>query len=149
MLAPPGPAELPLTAPGVREDRPGEEHWRWRLRFAQRIAATLDAARYAVKGVYIFGSTKNATAGPGSDIDLILHVAGTEQQNEELSQWLDGWSLALAEMNYLRTGHRAPRILDVHFVTDEDIAAKRSYAAKIGAVTDAARRLPMKGEPPA
>jgi len=149
MLAPPGPAEPPLTAPGAREDRPGEEHWRWRLRFAQRIAATLDAARYAVTGVYLFGSTKNATAGPGSDIDLIVHVGGTERQTEELAQWLDGWSLALAEMNYLRTGHRAPRILDVHFVTDEDIAAKRSYAAKIGAVTDAARRLPMKGETPA
>jgi len=30
-------------------------------------------------------------------------------------------------------------------VTDRDIAAKASYAAKIGAVTDAARPLPMKG----
>jgi predicted nucleotidyltransferase len=99
--------------------------------------------------VYLFGSTKNATAGPGSDIDLIVHVGGTPQQTEELAQWLDGWSLALAEMNYLRTGHRADRLLDVHFVTDEDIAARRSYAAKIGAVTDAARRLPMKGESPA
>ena len=47
-------------------------------------------------------------------------------------------------MNYLRTGYRLPGgLLDVHLVTDEDIAHKTSYAVKIGAVTDAARRLPM------
>jgi predicted nucleotidyltransferase len=147
MLAPPGPAEPPAAASGVREERPGEDHWRWRLRFAQRIAGAVDAARYAVKGVYIFGSTKNATAGPGSDIDLIVHVGGSALQTEALAEWLDGWSRALAEMNYLRTGHRAERLLDVHFVTDDDIAARTSYAAKIGAVTDAARRLPMAGDP--
>jgi hypothetical protein len=33
--------------------------------------------------------------------------------------------------------------LDVHFVSDEDIAGKSSFAAKIGAVTDAARQLPV------
>jgi hypothetical protein len=31
----------------------------------------------------------------------------------------------------------------VHWVTDEDLKKKTSYAAKIGAVTDAARPLPM------
>jgi hypothetical protein len=35
-------------------------------------------------------------------------------------------------------------LLDVHIVTDEDIAQHNSYAAKIGAVTDPARELPMK-----
>jgi hypothetical protein len=33
--------------------------------------------------------------------------------------------------------------LDVHVVTDEDIASRTSYAAKIGAVTDPARPLPI------
>ena len=33
---------------------------------------------------------------------------------------------AWAEMNYLRTGYRTERLLDVHFVTDEDIASARS-----------------------
>jgi pyruvate, water dikinase len=146
LLAPPGPAEEPAAAAGRREGRPGEEHWRWRLRFAQRIAAALDPVRYGVKGLYLFGSTKNATAGPGSDIDLIVHVGGSERQTEDLTQWLDGWSLALAEMNYLRTGHRSEGLLDVQLVTDDDIAARRSYASKIGAVTDAARPLPMKGD---
>ena len=42
-------------------------------------------------------------------------------------------------MNYLRTGYKSEGLLDVHFVTDEDIEQKTSYASKIGAVTDAAR----------
>jgi pyruvate,water dikinase len=37
-------------------------------------------------------------------------------------------------------------LLDVHIITDEDIAKKSSYAAKIDAVTDAAKPLPLGGE---
>ena len=44
-------------------------------------------------------------------------------------------------MNYLRTGYRADGLLDVHYVTDEDIENQTSYAVKIDAVTDAARKL--------
>ena len=46
-------------------------------------------------------------------------------------------------MNYIRTGYKSDGLLDVHIVTDEDIAKKTSYAVKIGAVTDAARELPL------
>jgi len=122
-----------------------DEHWRWRLRMAERIAARLDPARFGVKALYVFGSTKNATAGPGSDLDLILHVDGGDDgaRRRDLEAWLEGWSLALAETNYLRTGYRAERLLDVHLVTDEDMARQTSYAAKIGAVTDAARPIPF------
>ena len=35
-----------------------------------------DVERFGIKGIYLFGSTKNGTAGPGSDIDLIVHVSG-------------------------------------------------------------------------
>jgi len=47
-------------------------------------------------------------------------------------------------MNFLQTGHRTGGLLDVHIVTDEDIETKTSFAVKIGAVTDAARPLPLK-----
>jgi hypothetical protein len=120
-----------------------EDHWRWRLRMAERIAAHLDGSRYGVKALYIFGSAKNATAGPSSDLDLIVHFAGNEQQRERLSLWLDGWSRSLAEVNYLRTGYEMKGMLDVHFVTDTDITNRTSYAAKINAVTDAARELQL------
>ncbi len=120
-----------------------EDHWRWRLRMAQQIAAQLDGERFGVQAVYVFGSAKNSSAGPGSDIDLLVHVVDRPEGHRELEVWLDGWSRALAEMNYLRTGYRSAGLLDVHYVTDSDIARGNSFAAKIGAVTDAARPLPL------
>jgi predicted nucleotidyltransferase len=93
--------------------------------------------------MYVFGSTKNATAGPNSDIDLLVHFAGTPEQRKDLETWFEGWSLSLAEINYLRTGYTSDGLLDVHIITDEDIARKNSYASKIGAVTDPARPLPL------
>jgi pyruvate,water dikinase len=120
------------------------DYWRWRLRMAERIAAHLEPHRFGVKGFYIFGSTKNGTAGPGSDIDILIHFTGTPEQRKELMLWLEGWSLTLAELNYQRTGYKSDGLLDVHLVTDKDITNKNSYAVKIGAVTDAARPLPMK-----
>ncbi len=120
---------------------PTEAHWRWRLRMVERIASDLDPDRFGVKAFYVFGSVKNATAGPSSDIDLLVHDAGTSRKREELDLWLDGWSRSLAETNYLRTGYKNEGLLDVHYVTDEDIEKRTSYAVKIDAVTDAARRL--------
>ena len=146
-LAPPGVPGAPAAERVTPAGRPGEDHWRWRLRVAQKIASELDPARFGVRGFYVFGSTKNATAGPASDIDVIVHFAGTPSMRESLERWLEGWSLCLAEMNYLRTGYRSPGgLLDVHFVSDADLAAGDSYAAKIGAVTDAARSLSMGGQ---
>ncbi len=58
--------------------------------------------------------------------------------------WLQGWSSSLAEMNYLRTGHQSTGLLDVQFVTDEDITLKRGYAAKIDAATNPARPLRLR-----
>src|ERR1019366_116564 len=65
-------------------DRTGEEHWRWRFRMAQRIAAELDPQMFGVKAFYLIGSTKNGTAGPASDIDLLIHFHGTAEQRRDL-----------------------------------------------------------------
>lgn len=127
----------------VEDGRP-EDYWRWRHRMAEQIAGQLDPARFGVECVYLFGSTKNGTAGPGSDIDILVHFKGTKSQRELLVQWLEGWSLCLDEINYLRTGYRSGGLLDFHLITDKDIAKKTSYAVKINAVTDAARPLKMK-----
>lgn len=118
-----------------------DRHWRWRLRSVTELAARLDAKRFGVKGLYLFGSTKNATAGPGSDIDIIVHFRGNKTQRRDLEYWLEGWSHSLAFTNYQRTGYKSDGLLDVHIITDADIAARNSYALKIGAVTDAARPL--------
>lgn len=121
----------------------GGQDWRWRARMAESVAARLDPQRFGVKALYVFGSTKNATAGPASDIDLLVHFVGTDSQRQELKRWFEGWGQALSEINYLRTGCRTDSLLDVHLVTDEDITKRTSYAVKIGAVTDPARELPL------
>jgi pyruvate,water dikinase len=143
-LAPPhkgiGSAE---TDADIIEKGPNE-HWRWRFRMAQRIAAELDPGKFGVLAFYLIGSTKNATAGPASDIDVLLHFRGTEEQRKDLMLWLEGWSRCLAEINFLRTGYRTDGLLDVHLVTDRDIADRSSFAVKIDAITDPARKLPMR-----
>ncbi len=142
-LTPPDEApEVPEAAEAVIE-APQHQFWRWRMQMAQRLAAHLDASRFGVAALYIFGSVENGSAGPGSDIDLLIHFRGTPQQRQELEQWIDGWSRALAEINYLRTGYRVATLIDAHFVSDQDIAERTSFAAKINAVTDAARPLAL------
>jgi predicted nucleotidyltransferase len=133
----------------ARPDRVGrprqhpETYWRWRMQMAEKIAAEIEPGRFAVAAVYIIGSTKNASAGPSSDIDLLIHFQGNEQQRHDLEVWLEGWSLCLGEINYLRTGYVNPDLLDVHIITDEDLEKRTSFAAKIGAVTDPALELPI------
>jgi len=141
-VAPSTSGELALEPELVAEPK-ADEHWRWRLRMAQRLAAAIDPRRFGVKAAYVFGSTKNGSAGPASDIDLLLHVEDEDARRKDLVSWLEGWSLALAEVNYVRTGYRTEGLLDVHYVTDADIGRGDSFASKIGAVTDAARPLQL------
>jgi len=119
------------------------DHWRWRMQSAERIAALIDPVRFGIKGIYIFGSTKNATAGPQSDIDLLIHFSGDENQQKELMIWLEGWSLSLSQINERRTGYKTDGLLDINIITDEDIKNRTSYAVKIGAISDAALPLTM------
>lgn len=144
----PTAADLPTADEIAALDEPQRSHdWRWRHHMAERVAAELDGDRLGVAGLYLIGSVKNATAGPKSDIDLLVHFRGTPEQRTALEQWLQGWSLCLSEMNYLRTGYKTDGLLDVHLVTDESIANRTSFAVKIDAVTDAARPLPLKRAP--
>lgn len=128
-----------------------EKHWKWRLRMASTMVNRLGTRqqaydRFGIRGVYVFGSAKNANSGPGSDIDLIIHFAGNEKQKHEMLAWFEGWSFCLSEMNQLRTGYETDGLLDLHIISDEDIEKKTSFAAKIGAVSDSARPLEFRKE---
>jgi predicted nucleotidyltransferase len=120
-----------------------EEHWVWRHRMAEAIAAHLDSEKFGVHKLYLFGSTKTATAGPSSDINLLVHFRGTEQQKKGLDLWMDGWSISLAEVNFLRTGHRSAHLLDVHYITDDDIENGTGYMEKIPSISNMARELKL------
>ncbi len=143
-------AAQPARSPRSPDHRPTaavrsapDDHWRWRYEMAERIAERIDAGRYGLKAMYIIGSVKNAAAGAGSDIDLLVHHAGNAKQLRELQTFLEGWSVCLDELNYQRTGYRTGGLLDVHYLTDADIESRTSYAVKIDAVTDPAEPLSL------
>ncbi|HHX12075.1 MAG TPA: pyruvate, phosphate dikinase, partial [Clostridiales bacterium] len=121
-----------------------EDGWKWRHYMAEQIANQIDMEIYSVKGIYLFGSTNNCTARLNSDIDLLIHFHGDEERKEQLSIWLNGWSMALSEINYLKTGYQTNGLLDIHFVTDEDIKNRTSYAIKIDSIFDPAYPLRLK-----
>ncbi|HNS17450.1 MAG TPA: nucleotidyltransferase domain-containing protein [Bacteroidales bacterium] len=122
-----------------------DEHWRWRLHMVEQIAGQMDFDRFGVMGIYVLGSTKNATAGPGSDIDLMIHVQDDPGKMEILRAWIEGWSLCLAEMNFLKTGYKTQGgIIDLHLITDQDIKDRTSFAVRINAVDDPARPVRLR-----
>ncbi len=110
---------------------------------AERMIRAMEAPRFGVEAVYLFGSVKNGTATPESDINLLVHFRGDEKQRELLDHWFRGWSQALTEMNYSRTGVRVQQMLDVTYLSDEEVSEGEGLAAKINAVTDAARMLKL------
>ncbi len=142
------PPTEPAQAPSEQSDAPAVDssanlHWRWRLQSVESIAEFIDPLRFGVKAIYLFGSTKDATAGPQSDIDLLIHFDGTESQEKDLMTWLDGWSLCLSYLNYVKTGYRTDGLLSVHLVTDQDIKNQTSYAVRMTSTTDPALLIPL------
>jgi len=60
---------------------------------AEQIAARLDDPyRFAVKVFTSLAAPKNATAGAASDIDLLLHFTGTDEQLKELMAGRLAWA---------------------------------------------------------
>ncbi len=116
-------------------------HWIWRNEIAQRIADKFDLAKFGAKALYLIGSAKNATSGPASDIDLMVHFIGNAQQEREMRCWFDGWSLCLSEENFHRTGYKTDGLIDLHIITDKDIENKNSFAVMINRTTDRAKLL--------
>ncbi len=141
---------IDMTNPKQKETENIEENqedygWKWRHYMAEQIAAEMDMDAFGVKGIYLFGSTNNCCARCNSDIDLILHIDGTEEQKEQLSYWLQGWSIALSQMNYLKSGYQSKGLLDIHYVTDQDILEETSYAIKINSIYDPSFPLRIRG----
>jgi hypothetical protein len=94
--------------------------------------------------VYLFGSTEEGTAGPGSDIDLLVVWSGSAAQRRDLQHWLEGWSLCLAEMSYQVYGLPVQKLLDVRFMTPEE-ASRQVMAMRRGG--SALRELPLGSDP--
>lgn len=124
-----------------------DEHWKWRFQVSEKIAGMMDMERYSIEAIYLIGSTKSGKAGPGSDIDLLVHFRGNAGQENELRAWMEGWGLGLSELNFHKTGYKTPgSLIDFHIITDEDIRNKSSYATMIGSVDNQAKLLRSRNQ---
>ncbi|MGB7294644.1 MAG: PEP/pyruvate-binding domain-containing protein [Candidatus Aminicenantales bacterium] len=125
--------------PGMDEDSC------WRLRLAEEVALHCEAKRWGVKAMFVFGSAVSGTAGPDSQIHLLVHFQGRPRQRQELETWLRGWSLALAEMNHLKTGLRTENLLDVRFAGGDQILDRSAAAAIVDRPLEAVKELTLGG----
>jgi predicted nucleotidyltransferase len=122
------------------------DHQTWRAQKIEEIAQALDPMLYGIHAMYLIGSTKDGSAGPTSDIDLLVHFKGTDEQKDKLMAWFDDWGKKLADENKERTGFKTEGLLDVHIITDEDIKKKSSWASHITSPYQSVRKIPLKKE---
>jgi predicted nucleotidyltransferase len=139
----PGTAAKAVIAAGPPCSMDLGEHSCWRLRMAEQIALHCDAKRWGVKALYAFGSAVIGTAGPDSEIGLVVHFDGRPQHRKELEIWFQAWSLSLAEMVHVKTGYQTDGLLDVHFVTGDDLVGEKPVSAKIKVPPESVRELPL------
>ena len=112
---------------------------------AEELADSIDMDFFSIQGIYLIGSSKNATAGPASDIDLLMHFTGTPEQEKQLRCWIRGWGQCLSLINFQKTGYYTKgSLIDLHVITDRDIHQKSSYARMINSADDRARPLKVK-----
>lgn len=122
------------------------DHWSWRMQKVNEIAENLDPETYGIKALYLIGSTKTGKAGPASDIDLIVHFNGSEEQKELLLNWFEKQNKKLAYENKDRTGVETDDILDIHLITDKDIKNKTSWATHITSPYMSVRKIELKNK---
>jgi hypothetical protein len=117
------------------------EHWRWRQRFAERIAATMDTGKFGVQALYLYGSTEAGQAAAGSDIDLMIVASNDDdRQRRDLEMWLEGWSLCLAEVSFQLYGLPSQGLLDVKIL---DPARARTEILSFTAAGKTLQELPV------
>ena len=122
------------------------DHWIWRMQKVEELIKNIEPELYGIEAVYLIGSTKTGEAGPGSDIDLIIHFKGTEEQKFMLLDWFEDQGKKLSEENKQRTGVETENLLDVHIVTDEDIKNKTSWATHLISPYMGVKKLELKNK---
>jgi predicted nucleotidyltransferase len=101
------------------------------MKKVEEISENLDPGIYGIESIYLIGSTKDGSAGPASDIDLLVHFRGNEEQKDKLMAWFVDYGRKIDKENKERTGIQTGGLLDVHLITDEDIKKKTSWASHI------------------
>ena len=120
-----------------------DEPLQWRKRMAESIALKIDSERFGVKAVYLFGTVFNETAGPNSDIDLLIHFEGNEEQKKELNTWFEGWNHCLSQINYNRSGYYIEKFLDITYISERHFKDRKYYVDLMNPANHSAKKLSM------
>jgi hypothetical protein len=116
--------------------------WEWRYEVALFAANHIDFSDMGIKGIYLIGSVKNASAGILSDIDLIIHYIPKDKNRIRIEKQFSEWDRAITETFFDRTGFRVEEMFDLHWITDEDIMNGNSYTVMLKSMDNSA--LPLK-----
>jgi len=120
------------------------DHWGWRMQKVKELSENIDPELYGIKALYLIGSTKTGEAGPASDIDLIVHFKGTEEQKEKLMTYFEKIGKKLSKENKERTGIETEGLLDIHIITEEDIKKRTSWATHITSPYMSVKKIELK-----
>ncbi len=140
-----------LAAPNIKLKRNGspecdeknihQEPWELRMEIAERIAAYIKKGQYGLKSIYLFGTVFHKNASAGSDIDLLVHYDGQQQNLEKLKIWFEAWNYSLNEMIFNQTGLRLERFIDVIYITDDDLIENDYFANLIDPNSQNSKKL--------
>ncbi|MFA7626414.1 MAG: PEP/pyruvate-binding domain-containing protein [Candidatus Kapaibacterium sp.] len=120
-----------------------DEPLQWRKRMAESIALKLDGERFGVKAVYLFGTVFLETAGPNSDIDLLVHFEGSDTQKKELDIWFEGWNHCLSQINYNRSGYFIEKFLDITYISEKEFRERKYYVDLMDSANHLSKKLSM------
>lgn len=113
-----------------------------RLAICMDAVNTLDFDLYQIKKIYLAGSVKKMCAGPGSDIDLIIHDEGNIECRNMIKTWFSAWSAAAksnpANKNFIEI---KDELFELHFISDENIANNDSFAVMTKSVMNSAKLI--------
>ena len=123
-----------------------DEPLQWRKRMAESVALKLDPERFGVKALYMFGTVFHDTAGPNSDIDLLIHFEGNENQLHDLKLWFEGWNLCLSQMNYHRSGYSVEKFLDLTYISESDFEDQKYYVDLMNPTNHSSKKLRLKNQ---
>lgn len=123
----------------IDRDEKKTEQTEIRKEILSKLIQKINLDELEINAIYLIGSTKNHTAGENSDIDLIIHHYGN---TGKISAWFSGWEACAFEYDKLIYDKNDNiGLFDLHFITDEDIKRKSSYAVMIDSHSNTAKLL--------
>lgn len=108
----------------------------WRRKLIEVMTKNIDRQKYGIKKIFVLASSIAANSRPYSDIDVIIHFDGDQNQKENLLLWLSAYNNCLSEINYLRSGHKLENFLDVKFITDFDYEHNTSIIRQLNSLKE-------------